>query len=114
MPLASSTRAARVSGAPDRRLEGRVVYTIAIQMPNVTSHSGSWLVWFAEREPVPGLSLPDVQPPSPLRKVDPKYIVTAAEERIDFRAHLGFVGPLAMQSFFQDIDGGETKVDDRS
>ena len=42
----SSSRAARVSSAPDPLLAGRVVYSIAIQMPNITSYSGSWMVWF--------------------------------------------------------------------
>jgi len=33
--------------APDPRLDGRAVYAISIQMPNVTSYSGSWILWFA-------------------------------------------------------------------
>jgi hypothetical protein len=43
-----------VSAAPDKRLDGRVVYTVAINMPNVTSYSGSWILWYAERQPDPG------------------------------------------------------------
>jgi TonB family protein len=83
-------RAPRVIGAPDRRFDGRLVYTIAIQMPNVTSFSGSWIVWFAEREPVSGQA-PDVHPPSPLRKVDPKYIAAAAAEKVEGRVRLAAV-----------------------
>jgi TonB family protein len=75
--------APRVSEAPDPRLAGRVVYTIAIQMPNVTSYSGSWMVWFAEHEPLPGSPHVDMRPPSPLRKVDPKYVAAAAAERVE-------------------------------
>jgi TonB family protein len=82
--------APRVIGAPDRRFDGRLVYTIAIQMPNVTSFSGSWIVWFAEREPVSGQA-PDVHPPSPLRKVDPKYIAAAAAEKVEGRVRLAAV-----------------------
>jgi hypothetical protein len=67
----------RVSSAPDPSLEGRVIYTVAIQMPNVTSYSGSWLVWFAERE---RSGSGEIRAPSPVRKVDPKYIASAAAD----------------------------------
>lgn len=77
------TPATRVSSAPDPRLDGRAIYTLAIQMPNVTSYSGSWIVWFAEREPVPGAPSLEVRPPIPLRKVDPKYIAAAVEEKVE-------------------------------
>ncbi|HEY2013947.1 MAG TPA: energy transducer TonB, partial [Bryobacteraceae bacterium] len=82
-PEANEPRATRVSSAPDPRLEGRAVYTVAIQMPNVTSYSGSWIVWFAERRPVPGAPPPDVRPPVPTRKVDPKYIAEAVQDRVE-------------------------------
>jgi TonB family protein len=77
--------AAIVSQSPDPRLSGRVVYSLAIQMPNVTSFSGSWMVWFAEREVLPlgpGAPPPVVHAPVPVRKVDPKYIAAAASERV--------------------------------
>jgi protein TonB len=74
--------ATKVSSAPDPRLDGRAVYTVAIQMPNVTSYSGSWMVWFADREPESG-EAHDVRPPMPVRKVDPKYIAAAAEEKVE-------------------------------
>jgi TonB family protein len=75
-------RAAHVSSAPDARMKGRYVYTVAIQMPNVTSYSGSWIVWFADRDPVTGSVPADMRPPVAVHKVDPKYIVTAVEERV--------------------------------
>jgi protein TonB len=77
------TRAPRLTEAPDPRLAGRVVYTIAIQMPNVTSYSGSWMVWFAEREPLPGSPSIDMRAPVPLRKVDPKYVAAAVADRVE-------------------------------
>jgi TonB family protein len=86
---------ARISGvvAPDPRFAGRVVYSIAIQMPNVTSFSGSWLVWFAEREPVPGAAPPQIRAPVVVRKVDPKYIAAAAAERVEGTVRLfGIIG----------------------
>src|ERR1035437_3961890 len=80
-------RAPRVAEAPDPRLAGRVVYAIAIQVPNVRSFSGSGLVWCAEREPepkgTPGAAPRQMRPPGVVRKVDPKYIAAAAEERVE-------------------------------
>jgi TonB family protein len=78
---APTPRAAHVSSAPDPMLEGRVIYSIAIQMPNVTSYSGSWLVWFAEHEQKEGAT-GDVRAPVPLRKVDPKYVASAAADGV--------------------------------
>jgi TonB family protein len=69
----------RVSGAPDPTLDGRVVYTMAIQMPNITSYSGSWMVWYAAREQAGGA----MRAPSPLRKVDPKYIASAVADGVE-------------------------------
>ena len=86
-----SPSATRTSEAPDPRLAGRVVYAIAIQMPNVTSYSGSWLVWFAERAPLPGMAPVDMQAPVPLRKVDPKYVAAAAAERVEGSIRLAAV-----------------------
>src|ERR1035437_7060817 len=90
-------RAPRVTEAPDPRFAGRVVYAIAIQMPNVTSFSGSWLVWFAEREPDPkgtsGAAPRQLRPPGVVRKVDPKYIAAAAAERVEGTVRLfGVIG----------------------
>ncbi|HLK63010.1 MAG TPA: TonB family protein [Bryobacteraceae bacterium] len=77
------SRATRVTSAPDPRLDGRAIYTVAIQMPNVTSFSGSWMVWFADHEPEPGAEAHEIRAPVPLRKVDPKYIAAAAAENVE-------------------------------
>jgi TonB family protein len=92
---------------PDPRFAGRVVYTMAVQMPNVTSFSGSWLVWFAERvrDPngPPGAAPRELRPPEVVRKVDPKYVATAAAERVEGTVRLfgvigrdGHVGGIAL------------------
>jgi TonB family protein len=83
VPDPAGPRAAHVSSAPGSRLKGRYIYTVAIQMPNVTSYSGSWIVWFADRDPATGSIAADMRPPLAIRKVDPKYIQTAVEERIE-------------------------------
>jgi len=80
-PAAGS--AARAADAPDPRLAGRAVYTISVQMPNTTSFSGSWLVWFAERQPLAGAPPPNMSSPVPLHKVDPKYYRDLIVDRIE-------------------------------
>jgi TonB family protein len=80
----------RVASAPDPILDGRIVYAMTVQMPNVTSYAGSWMIWFAERERVPGGGGP-VSAPIPLRKVDPKYVASAISERIEGRVRLAAI-----------------------
>jgi TonB family protein len=70
---------------PDPSLLGRVVYRLAIQMPNVSSYSGSWTMWFAERDAISG---PGMRLPEPLRKVDPKYYASAMRDRVEGRVRL--------------------------
>jgi TonB family protein len=80
----------RVSAAPSQRLDGRVVYTVAINMPNVTSYSGSWILWYAERQPVPGEER-QVLPPEPLHKVDPIYDLSAVDDRVEGKVQLSAI-----------------------
>ena len=77
--------AAHVTSAPNPRFDGKEVYSMAIQMPNITSYSGSWLMWYAARSMAP---LAPLAPPVPFRKVDPKYIATAVADRIEGRVQL--------------------------
>jgi len=89
-PVTPSAAAVKVSGAPDKRFTGRDVYMMAIQMPNLTSYSGSWLMWYADRT-AREAGLAPVAPPVPLRKVDPKYVASAAAERIEGKVQLACV-----------------------
>ena len=74
--------------APDRLTDaelpllGRAVYTLAVNMPNISSFSGSWIIQFAEMKEdkkTPGT----VIPPSPRLKVDPVYSRAAIDERVE-------------------------------
>jgi TonB family protein len=80
----------QVPAAPDPRLEGRVIYTVAIQMPNVTSYSGSWILWYAERKSDSDEQR-EVLPPEPLRKVDPVYDLSAVEDRVEGKVQLAAI-----------------------
>ena len=71
---------------PDPSFYGRDVYSLAVQMPNITSYVGSWIMWFADRERAPGL-----RPPVPLHKVDPKYFPSAISERIEGKVQIAGV-----------------------
>jgi TonB family protein len=84
------TGATKVSGAPDPRFNGRDVFMMAIQMPNITSYSGSWLMWYADRT-AREAGLAPISPPVAHRKVDPKYIATAVSDRVEGRVTLGCV-----------------------
>ena len=80
----------QVPNAPDPRFSGRTIYMVAIQMPNVTSYIGSWTMWFADREPMPG-RVREMRAPVPMHKVDPKYIASAAAERVEGKVQLAAV-----------------------
>jgi TonB family protein len=89
-PPTSHTGAVKVSSAPDKRFTGRDVYMMAIQMPNLTSYSGSWLMWYADRTAIQK-GLAPVAPPVPHRKVDPKYVASAASDRVEGKVQLACV-----------------------
>jgi TonB family protein len=63
---------------PEKVLGSKRVYTLHVNMPNLTSASGSWVLNFAELEeidagPYPKPVASDLAGPVALRKVDPKY-----------------------------------------
>lgn len=87
---AAPAGAVKVSGAPDKRFDGRDVYMMAIQMPNLTSYSGSWLMWYADRT-AREAGLAPISPPVAFRKVDPKYIASAAADRVEGKIQLACV-----------------------
>lgn len=79
-PIGAVPGATRVSSAPTDRFNNRTVYMMAIQMPNLTSYSGSWLMWYAERT-AHSANLAPIAPPVAHRKVDPKYFADAVADR---------------------------------
>jgi TonB family protein len=77
--------------APDAKPEAifarRRVYSMNVNMPNLNSATGSWILNFSEmRTPPTGPqtnSAAEIAEPSPLRKVDPKYPPTLAAEHVE-------------------------------
>src|SRR5579885_674979 len=92
---------------PDPSFAGRVVYRLAIQMPNVSSYSGSWTLWFAERD-LPERAHSAMRLPVPLRKVDPKYYASAMADRVEgnvrLRGVIGTDGHVAQVALLQKLD----------
>ena len=74
------TPRAAIGSGRDAILRGSTVYSLAIDMPNITSYEGSWIVRFTEL----GGSSPEdaLTAPAAIRKVDPKYIAAAAAEGV--------------------------------
>lgn len=88
--LPSRPVAKLVNDAPDRRFVGRSVYAMTLQAPNVTSYSGSWMLWFAEYRGRPGMD-DGLAAPVPIRKVDPPYAPSAVADRVEGSVRLSAV-----------------------
>jgi TonB family protein len=71
---------------PEKILSGKEVFTLYVNMPNLTSTTGSWLLNFSELDE---RTSPAMKPegalsgPVPMRKVDPKYPPAAINAHID-------------------------------
>ena len=60
---------------------------MAIQMPNLTSYSGSWLMWYSDHT-AKQTGLAAIAPPEAHRKVDPKYVASAISDRVQGKIQL--------------------------
>jgi TonB family protein len=74
----SAQETPKLDAPPEKVLGSKRVYTLHVNMPNLTSASGSWVLNFAELDELDAVPFPrpvgsDVAGPVPLRKVDPKY-----------------------------------------
>jgi TonB family protein len=73
---------------PESLFDAKRVYTLHVNMPNLTSASGSWILNFAElaspEEQKNELADPaDLQVPEVQRKVDPKYPPELRNKRVE-------------------------------
>jgi TonB family protein len=69
---------------PEQILATHRVYTMNVNMPNLNSATGSWIIHFSElRLPGTPRVAGELNAPVPLRKVDPKYPQTAMQEHIE-------------------------------
>jgi TonB family protein len=79
--------AALPAGAkPEQIFAAKRVYTMNVNMPNLNSSTGSWILNFSElpRNPDgPHITSSDLTGPAPMKKVDPKYPQSLISERVE-------------------------------
>jgi TonB family protein len=71
---------------PEAVFGGKRVYTLHVNMPNLNSATGSWILNFSELRAspdAPRIVSADLAAPSPLKKVDPKYPPTLISEHVE-------------------------------
>lgn len=71
---------------PELIFESKKIYKMQIDMPNLNSATGSWILNFTEllaNSTEHHLASPDLSPPSPIRKIDPKYPPTLVNEHVE-------------------------------
>jgi TonB family protein len=98
---------------PEQILASRHIYTMNVNMPNVNSATGSWVIRFSELRLTPGMSrVGDVNAPVPLRKVDPKYPQTLAEDHVEGEVILyGVIRPDGSVDSIQLVRGVDEQLD---
>lgn len=73
---------------PERTVFGnRRFYSVTLNMPNLNSAGGSWIIRFAEishgsSNPDPNAPAPDLSQPMATRKVDPAYPLQLMQENV--------------------------------
>jgi TonB family protein len=67
---------------PEQIFAAHRVYSMNVDMPNLSSVTGSWIIHFSELPGAPR-SAGQVNAPGPLRKVDPKYPQDLIQERVE-------------------------------
>ena len=79
----SSSRDVPPSGRIENQVFGdRKIYSMALNMPNLTSDGTSWIIRFAEMNPEPGV-VGGVSAPVAVSKVDPAYPPQLMRDRIE-------------------------------
>jgi TonB family protein len=74
------------SAQPEQIFAAKKVYKMLVNMPNLNSATGSWILNFSELSAStqgPHLASSDVSAPGPVRKVDPKYPPTLIKEHVE-------------------------------
>ncbi len=74
------------SAQPEQIFASKKIYKMLVNMPNLNSATGSWILNFTEMRTNtegPRLASSDVSAPGPVRKVDPKYPPTLIKERVE-------------------------------
>jgi TonB family protein len=62
---------------------GKRYYSMSLNMPNLTSSAGSWIIRFAEMHPLPGATGENLSAPVALYKVDPAYPADLMRDKVE-------------------------------
>src|SRR6266852_3012170 len=71
---------------PEQIFASRKIYKMLVNMPNLNSATGSWILNFSEMRANsggPGTDSSEVSAPSPLRKIDPTYPPTLINDHVE-------------------------------
>jgi TonB family protein len=71
---------------PEQVFASKKIYKLLVNMPNLNSGTGSWILNFSElrlNADGPLMTSPDISGPVPIRKVDPKYPPLLINERVE-------------------------------
>jgi TonB family protein len=71
---------------PEQIFASKKIYKMQIDLPNLNSATGSWILNFTELQTNPGaprVPSTDLNGPTPIRKVDPKYPPTLINEHVE-------------------------------
>jgi TonB family protein len=75
-----------VGAKPEMIFSTKRVYSLNVNMPNLNSSTGSWILNFSElrsNPDAPRVKSSDLAGPVPLKKVDPKYPPSLVSERVE-------------------------------
>jgi TonB family protein len=101
---------------PEQIFSARHVYSMNVNMPNLNSVTGSWIIRFSELH-LPGgkRDTGNVNAPVPVLKVDPKYPQTLIEEHVEGEVILyGVIRPDGTVDSIQLVRGIDEQLDANS
>jgi TonB family protein len=104
---------------PEQIFVGKRVYTMNVNMPNLNSATGSWIMNFSELHRgdagAPRITSTDLSSPVVLKKVDPKYPPTLVAERVEGEVILyAVIGKDGSVGEIQVVRGVEDLLDENS
>jgi TonB family protein len=104
---------------PEQIFVGKRVYTMNVNMPNLNSATGSWIMNFSELRRGdsggPHVTSADLSSPVVVRKVDPKYPPTMVAERVEGEVVLyAVIGKDGSVGEIQVVRGVEDLLDENS
>ncbi|HEV2965157.1 MAG TPA: TonB family protein [Candidatus Angelobacter sp.] len=83
VPLRNSNDVPTSGRIENQVFGGKRYYSMSLNMPNLTSSAGSWIIRFAEMHPQPGAAGENLSAPVALYKVDPAYPADLMRDKVE-------------------------------